>query len=287
MKGIYLFELKALISGLKAYIFTAIMILSSGIFITYWNLYNGLPNVEYSLSFITIPLMLCVPFLTFSAYSRDRETGADMTLFSLGVKPVTLMLGKYLAYLTVFTVSFLFIFIVPFILTAFADINIPGALAGLLGYYLYGAVLTALCLLVSSVTSKQLYSAAAAYTVVALTYLSEIILLYVEDSLLASFFLLSIIILLCSAAVYFLTRSETASIVFAAVLEVIVIILRFAAPEFFTEIFGNVMSIIALRNPMSGFLYGLFDLTCIAEYAVIIAALLIFTALSLLRRRHT
>lgn len=287
MTGIYKYELKTLLSGVKAYIFTAVMILSSGIFITYWNLYSGVPNIEYSISFVTLPLMAAVPFLTFSAFSSDRDTGADMMLFSLGKAPGSLMLGKYLAYLTVFTVSFASILAVPFILMIFADINLAGALSGLLGYYLYGAALIALCLFISSVTAKPLYSAIASYAAVAAAYLCEIILLYIENSLISSFLLLSIIILLAAGAVYYITRSETACLIFAAFLELVVIVLRFAAPDFFAGIFGGIMGVIALRNPLSGFLYGLLDLTALIKYLTVISALLLLTKLSLQRRRHS
>ena len=287
MMGIYTYELKTLLTGLKAYIFTAFMILSGGIFVAYWNLYNGVPSTEYSLAFITVPLMAAIPFLTFSSYSGERAAGADIMLSSIGVKTIALTVSKFLAYMTVFTFSFVFLLIVPFIFAIFADINIAGALSGLLGYYLYGAALMALCLFVSSVTTRPLYSAIASYSAVLITYLCEIVLLYIADGILASFFLLSVLILLSALVVYYLTRSETVCIIFAVTLEIIVIILRFTAPDFFAGIFGSVMGIFALRDPLSGFLYGLLDLTCVVKYAVITAVFLLLTRLSLLSRRSS
>lgn len=111
-------------------------------------------------------LYLFVPLLTMGIINREFNNGTINLLYSSPVKLRQIVLGKYLALLMYCLILISICGI--FILLGFADIkalDFPPLLSGTLGLFLLTSALTAIGFFMSSLTSYQIVSAIATFTV--------------------------------------------------------------------------------------------------------------------------
>lgn len=277
--------MKKLFSDIRAYICMALMIAVSGFFTAYFNLYNGIPNTEYSLSVISIGLMLALPLLTYPVFSKENADGFYSLQSSLGVRPAVLVAGKYLACLTVFTISFLILAIIPIISFFTSGTYLLGAYVGIIGYYLFGAAFIALMLFISAISKNSLVSLIASYSVAVISYFFEYLTIYVTASVTSALLLLTVLALLFAICIYFMTKSEIVTIAFIVITETVVILFRFISPTVFSSFYDIFMRVIAIRERLSVFLYGIFDITAVIHYIVLTAVFVLLTVLGMRKRR--
>jgi ABC-2 type transport system permease protein len=117
---------------------------------------NYISGVFSSMSFI---FFLLLALLTMNLFSDERRHKTDQAILTAPVSITGIVLGKYLAALSVYTMALL-ITVVYGIITAFFVTPDWGLFfSGFLGMYLSGAALIAIGLFVSSITESQVISA--------------------------------------------------------------------------------------------------------------------------------
>ena len=78
--------------------------------------------------------------------SEERRQHTDQLLYSLPLSMGKVVLGKYLAMLTVLLLPMALMCLYPLILSAFGTVNFASAYSGMIGFFLLGAALVALML---------------------------------------------------------------------------------------------------------------------------------------------
>ncbi len=285
MTNIFTFELKRLLGRLSTYIYLALILVCEGYFIANINLYGASPAIEYTLEILSLPLMLCLPLLTFSSFARDNASGFDSVIFSLGLSNTRLILGKFTAIFTIFAISTLPVIIMPFILSALANVNLLSAFSGIVGYILFGTVMISVGVFVSIITPKPLYSALITYATVGVIYLCEWLALYSLNTTLV-LFSLTILSLLLSLAFMKVTKSDYAWLIPLAVLEVMLLVLRFAFPKGLTALGRVIFTFIGARSSVSGFCYGLLDISSALSLLLLGALMLTLGIIALSSKKH-
>ncbi|MCR5264367.1 MAG: ABC-2 transporter permease [Clostridiales bacterium] len=104
MSAVYRKELRGFFTSMIGYVFIAFVLLIAGIFITLTNFRTGYPNFEYSLGSISMILIFVVPILTMRVFAEERRSKTDQLLYSLPMSVTEMVLGKYLAAVTVFAI---------------------------------------------------------------------------------------------------------------------------------------------------------------------------------------
>ena len=211
MIAIFKRELKSYFTNPTGYIFTALLLCFAGIFATAINLYSQSAMFEYTLSNTSIVLLLIIPVLSMRSISEDKQSGAQSLLYSLPMKLSSIVLGKYLAMLTVFAASILVMGLYPFILSAFGIIDYSSCYAALLGFFLLGAALLAIGIFISSLTESQVIAAVVSFGVILALYLMNIIAALIPTAPLASYIGIVIVIAAIAGVMYWLTKSFTAT----------------------------------------------------------------------------
>jgi ABC-2 type transport system permease protein len=101
-------------------------------------------------------LILILPLLTMRLLSEERRSGTAELLFTFPISDWDVIVGKYLATLTVYTVMVLLTLLYPLILWKYASLE-PGPLfTAYLGLLLIGAAYIAMGLFFSSLSDSQL-----------------------------------------------------------------------------------------------------------------------------------
>ncbi len=285
MINVFSFELKRLLGRLTTYIYFALMMLLEGYFIANINLYGASPAIEYTAELLSLPLLACLPLMTFPSSSKDSSTGFDSAVFTLGLSSTKLIFGKFIAVFTVFAVSTLPVAIMPFILSAFAKINLLSAFFGITGYLLFGGAIISMGLFISAATPKPIYSALFTYAACIISYSCEWLLLY-SSNITVIFFSLTAISLLLSLAFMKITHSDYAWLIPLSALEMFILILWFAFPEALKILGEVILKFIGIRSSVAGFCYGLLDLSSAINLIVFCGLMLSLGIIALSSKKH-
>ena len=168
MLTVYKYELKARLSSLSGWLYMAISLLFIAGFVSVMNLLGGYSNAEYALETATYGLGFASALLLALSVSADRKRGATAWLIGR-ISALDIVMGKYLAALTLLCVPVVLAAVVPLVLCAFGSVNFVSAYWGVVGYALYGAAVLAVCTFFSYKITKPVFAFLANIAVIAVT----------------------------------------------------------------------------------------------------------------------
>ncbi len=185
MFAIYTRELKSYFLTPIGYIFCGMFLVVSGLAFAQCILLPENPSLEgiseYFLWMMVIFAIL-LPLLTMKLLSEDRKTRTDQILLTSPVSIFGIVMGKYLAALTIFAATFVvntFNFVLLF---KYSTPNVASILVNILGVFLLGAAFLAIGLLLSSLTENQLIAAVSAIGVNAAMLLLSLVAGNIEST---------------------------------------------------------------------------------------------------------
>ena len=171
-------ELGGDFKGMLGYLFAAFMLIFAGIYTMAYNLSGMTAGFEYVVSAIAFIYLIAVPILTMRTIAEERRQKTDQLLYALPVSLTAVVAGKYLALLCVLALPCLIMALYPLILMQFGAVPLLPAYGALIAFFMLGACLLAVGLLVSSVTDSPVAAAV-------MTLLAMLLLYFIGD--LASF----------------------------------------------------------------------------------------------------
>ncbi len=158
MLAIFRRELKAYFNSMTGTIFIAVYYFFSGLyfFITLSYQIASLTTVFGSMFVIVLMLL---PLLTMRLFSEERRNKTDQALLTAPVSLTSIVIGKYLAAITVLFLAMLINVVYGVVLTAFGNPDWLMIIANILGQFLLGAAVIAIGLFISSLTESQIIAA--------------------------------------------------------------------------------------------------------------------------------
>lgn len=160
MFAIYKRELRSYFITPIGYIFCAMFLLVSGILFYYTTLSKQSTESlgMYFLMLICVFAIL-IPLLTMKLLAEDRRSKTEQLLLTAPVSLTGMVMGKYLAALTIYACTF-FVNILNFVLLyMYGTPNAAAIFADILGVFLIGTAFIAIGLFLSSLTQNQLIAA--------------------------------------------------------------------------------------------------------------------------------
>ena len=101
MRAIYKRELRSYFHSMIGYVFIAFLVAYTGIYFLAYNLNYGYPYFSYVLSGILFVYLVAIPILTMRCFAEDKKNKTDQMLLTAPVSLFEIVLGKYLAMVTV------------------------------------------------------------------------------------------------------------------------------------------------------------------------------------------
>lgn len=286
MTAVLKHELKNYFHSLTAYVFGAGLLLAVGLGALRYNLQAAVSNFEFALSYFSIVLAVIVPILTMRVIAEERKQRTDQLLYALPITTTQVIVGKYLALLTVYLIPLCVIAVYPLIFSRFGDVYLLTSYGSILAFFLMGAALIALGVFISSLTDNQGFAAGIGIAVILLNYYSVSLSEYVSSTVFGSVAALCVLILALGAVIKYLTKNENLAYAVCFVLIAAIAIIAFTDNTKFEGLLPAVMTKLSLFDRFTGFVNGVFDMTSVVYYASVAVFFLFLSVQSLEKRRY-
>jgi ABC-2 type transport system permease protein len=161
-------ELSNYFHSLTAYIFGAFLLAFVGIGAMIYNIQQAVANFEYVLSFVSLIFVVLVPVLTMRVIAEERKQKTDQLLYALPITTTQVVVGKYLALLTVYLLPLGIVSVYPLIFARYGEVYLPASYGSIAAFFIMGAALIAIGTFISSLTENQGFAAGIAIPVILL-----------------------------------------------------------------------------------------------------------------------
>lgn len=304
MKAVYKKELRSYFNGTVAYIVIALLLITVSFCSYRYNVKYGYPGFEqmllaeniiwweYPISLlgslaVKTALFVCPALLAMKAFAEEKHERTDALLYSLPVKMGDVVLGKYLAMMTVFLIPVAIFCFYPFVFSMYGTVNFSAVYSSILAYYLLIGALVAISSFMSTLTRIPAVAMVISIaTILAVYGLPKIVAAALPDTEMASFLCISVLIFAVGGLLYLLTKSIYIGIISAFVLEIVNLVLYLFKPELFKGAFSDMVSAVSVFDRFDIFMFGIFDLKVIVYYISIIFVFVFLTIQSLEKKRY-
>jgi ABC-2 type transport system permease protein len=150
MTTIYKRELKSFFITGNGYAFLFAFSFLTGLLFYFGNILTRYSDLSPFYAMTAYIWILIIPMLTMRLITEERKNGTDLLLLYSPVSAEQIIFAKYLAALSLMVFALLLGGIYPLTIAAFGPLYLPETLTGFLGIFLYGAVLIAVDMFVSS-----------------------------------------------------------------------------------------------------------------------------------------
>ncbi len=171
MLAIYKKELRSYFNSFIGLLFIGVVLFFLGLYYTVYNLMYGYPYYSYVVSSTAILFMIAIPILCMRILSEERHNKTDQLILTAPVSVGGIVMGKFLALVTIFAIPTGISCLYPYLLKDFGTVQWGESYLAILAFFLYGVTSIAICLLISSVTESQVIAAVISFGVLFLGYL--------------------------------------------------------------------------------------------------------------------
>lgn len=285
MLAIFKRETKSYFTGMIGYVVVAVFLAVLGLYFTNQNLMFASSDFGGVLYTCTILLLFLLPALSMRSFAEERRAKTDQLLLTSPVGIPSIVMGKYFAQLAVFAVPMAAAAIMPLVLTAFGTISLTSAYATWLAYFLMGAACIAIGTFVSALTENQIIAYLATFGALLICYLMNgIKSLFTSGNTLA-FIVFCVVLAVVALLVGLACKNVTVgSAVFCGGAVVLVLLFKLR-PAWLLTGFNSVLGALALFQPFTDFVGGMFSVTGIVYYLSVAGLFLFLTGQALERRR--
>ncbi|MBQ9767118.1 MAG: ABC transporter permease, partial [Lachnospiraceae bacterium] len=169
MFAIYKKELRAYFNSVIGWLFIAFFLAFVGLYFFLYNLLEGYSFIGYALSSVTLIFALLVPMVTMRIMAEENRQKTDQLLLTSPLPIWKIVVGKYLALVTLIAIAMTVICLYPLILAQFGMVNFAMSYGAIFGFFLIGCAYLAIGLFISSITESQAFAAVMTFIVVLIT----------------------------------------------------------------------------------------------------------------------
>ena len=174
MMSIYKRELIGYFKNATAYVIFAIYAFMSGMFFCRFMVVNDTSSFEKLFGYyLFLVEIVVVSVLAMRFFSEEKKNKTEQLLYTTPVRLSGVVLGKYLAGMTIFGICTLINLIYVVIIDVYGDPDFGAVLTSFLGTFLLGAAMVSVALFISSLTENSLLAAGGTATAFVLSFLAK------------------------------------------------------------------------------------------------------------------
>ena len=286
MTAVYKRELRSYLTSMVGYLFIFFILLLTGIYFSAYQLAAAYPKFEYTLSALTFVFLISVPILTMRVLAEERKQKTDQLLLTAPVSLWKVVLGKYLAMVTVIGIPNVIFCAFPLIIKAQGTAYLKVDYISIGVFFLLGCVYAAIGMFLSALTESQMIAFISTFGILLILYLWNGILSMLPSSAVSG--LVGVIIILTLIVVYI--YQMTGNIVIAGVIEAVGVIagvvVYFVKSSLYENLLTKMLGRLALADVFTDITSNsIVDITGIALYLSLIVVFVFLTVQAIQKRR--
>lgn len=286
MKAVYKREVQSYFNSMIGWMFTAVLTAFIGIYFMAYNLFQGDAYFSTALGATLFVLMVLVPILTMRSMAEERRSRTDQLLLTAPVSVTAVVMGKYLAMLTVLACPLVIACLCPLIIHFNGTAFLLADYATILAFFLLGAVEIAVGLLISALTESQVLSAVGTFGLLLVLYLWDGLVAYLPSTAGGSLAGLLVILTLVCFLVNALSSNWKVTAAVFVVGAAAIIGGYAAASDRFAGLLPDVLGRFSLLGAFDSFSVDhVFDVRGVLLYLSLIA-LLVFLTVQVVQKRR-
>ena len=150
MAKFYVKELKSYFNSVFGWLFLAVFTAICALFIVSVNLFSGVPYISYSIRSVVVILMFVFPLLTMRVLSVEKRNKTDQLLLTAPVRVSSIIVGKFLALVTMVCLACLIFVAALFIVAQYGEVSYKESLLSIFSLVLFGSVLCSIGVFMSA-----------------------------------------------------------------------------------------------------------------------------------------
>ncbi len=285
MTAIYKRELKSYLTSMVGYLFIFFILVLTGIYFSAYQLSAAYPKFEYTLSAVTFVFLIGVPILTMRVLAEERKQKTDQLLLTAPVSVGNIVVGKYLALVTVYAIPILVMCTYPLIMSKFGTVAFASAYTAILGFFLLGCANIAIGVFMSALTESQVIAAVLTFVLLFAFYMMNGISSFFSKTSVSTCVTFGLLILAAAIILYTMIKNALISAIAAVIGEVILIVIYVVKSSVFEGGIQKVLNIFNLSGHFDNFTSNIFDIKGIVYFLSVIAVCLFLTMQSISKRR--
>lgn len=159
MRTIYKREIAAFFRSPIAYSVIGFFMVLTGLFFWIYNIIIGNTEFSSTLSSLSMFLIFLSPVITMKLLADEKRNGTEVLLRTSPISIWQIIVGKYLAALTVFSVMIVLSFVYPITISILGKVPVAMTVGGYIGFFVMGASFLAVGIFTSSITENQIVAA--------------------------------------------------------------------------------------------------------------------------------
>ncbi len=285
MTAIYKRELRSYLTSMIGYIFIFFILLLTGIYFSAYQLGAAYPKFEYTLSALTFVFLISVPILTMRILAEERKQKTDQLLLTSPVSVEKIVMGKYLALVTIFAIPMAIICFYPLLMTKFGTVSLGMAYTAILGFFLLGCANLAIGVFISSLTESQVIAAVLTFILLFAFYMMNGISSFFSEGALSTCITFGLLILAAAIIIYTMIKNLLISAVVCVAGEAVLAVLYIVNSEFFAGGIQKVLQVFNISGHFDNFANGIFDIKGVVYFLSVVAVCVFLTIQSIVKRR--
>ena len=206
-------------------------------------------------------------------------------LLTAPVKISDIILGKYLALLTIYVIPVLIMCLYPLLLGTHGTVSYAVSYTSILGYFLLGAAYISVGVFVSSITESQVIAAVVSFVILFLCYVESGIANFFPEGAGSSFFAFFIIIALVCLWIGSMIKNPIITGVIAVIGEGALTAVYFTKSTLLEGKIQDLLGVFNMAGHMDNFVNGILDISGVVYYLSVIA-ICIFLAMQSLQKKR-
>ena len=285
MTAIYKRELKSYLTSMVGYLCIFFILVLTGIYFSAYQLSAAYPKFEYTLSAVTFVFLIGVPILTMRVLAEERKQKTDQLLLTAPVSVGNIVIGKYLALVTVYAIPILVMCTYPLIMSKFGTVAFGSAYTAILGFFLLGCANIAIGVFMSALTESQVIAAVLTFVLLFAFYMMNGISSFFSKTSMSTCVTFGLLILAAAIILYTMIKNALISAIAAVIGEVILVVIYVVKSSVFEGGIQKVLNVFNLSGHFDNFTSNIFDIKGIVYFLSVIAVCLFLTMQSISKRR--
>ena len=286
MLAIYKREFKSYFQSIIGCVFVAFLVAFTGIYFTAYNLNAGYPYFSYTLSGSLIVFIVGIPLITMRSFAEERKNKTDQLLLTAPVSLTKIVLGKYLAMISVVAIPNLIFCLFPLLIKMNGTAYLKTDYISIGVFFLLGCVYVAIGMFMSALTESQMIAFITTFGLLLILYLWNGIIGFLPSSAIGSLIGLIVIFTILIAYVYHMTENWMLSAVLEVIGIVASVVTYIVKSSLFENLLTKILGKLALADVFTDITNNhIVDITGIVLYLSVIAIFIVLTIQAIQKRR--